>query len=80
MTPTTTSRPRGLLRAAVAVFGACLVVFAALNLFIVGRAATDENIFIDALSGAYVVETLRGTPGQARELTGPLLPARAIES
>lgn len=74
MTPTTTSRPRGLLRAAVAVFGAWLVVFAALNLFIVGRAATDENLFIDALSGAYVVETLRGTPGEARALTGPLGP------
>ena len=49
MTPTT-SRPRALLRAAVAALGLWLAVIAVLNLFIVGRAATDENLFIDPLS------------------------------
>ncbi|WP_291983105.1 SpoIIE family protein phosphatase [Luteitalea sp.] len=71
MTPTTTSRPRAVLRAAVAALGVCLVVLAAMNLFIVGRAATDENIFVDPLSGVYVVERIPGLPGVARQLSGP---------
>ena len=65
MTPTT-SRPRALLRAAVAALGLWLAVLAVLNLFIVGRAATDENLFIDPLSHLYVVEEVEGRPGTSR--------------
>ena len=70
MTPTTTSRPRALLRAAVAALGVWLAVLAALNLFIVGRAATDENLFIDPLSRLYVVEHVDGQPGTPRARSG----------
>jgi len=63
MPPTTTSRPRALLRAGVAALGVWLAVLASLNLFIVGRAATDENLFIDPLSGVYVVDRVPGQPG-----------------
>jgi len=70
MTPTT-SRPRALLRAAVVALGATLAVLAALNLFIVGRAATDENLFVDPLSGVYIVESVPGQPGTPRTLSGP---------
>ncbi|BCS35755.1 hypothetical protein TBR22_A49890 [Luteitalea sp. TBR-22] len=73
MTPTT-SRPRALLRAAIAVLGITLAVLAALNLFIVGRAATDENLFIDPLSRVYVVERVAGTPGTPRAIDGPPAP------
>lgn len=72
MTPTTTSSPRALLRAAVAALGTWLALLATLNLFIVGRSATDENIFIDPLSGVYVVERVVGTPGTPRVIAGPL--------
>ncbi len=71
MPPTTTSRPRALLRAGVAALGVWLAVLASLNLFIVGRAATDENLFIDPLSGVYVVERVPGQPGPARAISGP---------
>ena len=79
MTPTTTSRPRALLRAAVAAFGVWLAVVAALNLFIVGRAATDENLFVDPLSRLYVVEQVEGTLGTPRSLgpTAPFVPRQA---
>ena len=73
MTPTTTSRPRALLRAAVAAIGVWLAAAAALNLFIVGRAATDENLFIDPLSRLYVVEHVDGQLGTPRSL-GPHAP------
>lgn len=73
MTPTT-SRPRALLRAAIAALGITLAILAALNLFIVGRAATDENLFIDPLSRVYVVERVAGTPGTPRAIEGPLAP------
>ena len=66
MTPTTTSRPRALLRVAIAALGLWLAVLAVLNLFIVGRDATDENIFIDPLSHLYIVEHLEGQPGTPR--------------
>ena len=72
MTPTTTGRPRALLRAGVAALGVALVLLAAMNLFIVGRSATDENIFIDPVSGVYVVEHVAGTPGAPSVLSGPL--------
>lgn len=72
--PTTTSRPRALLRAAVAALGVCLAVLAGLNLFIVGRSATDENLFIDPLSRTYVVERVEGEPGTPRAIEGPLPP------
>jgi serine phosphatase RsbU (regulator of sigma subunit) len=62
------------LRAAVAALGVTLAVLAALNLFIVGRAATDENLFIDPLSRVYVVERVAGTPGTPRALDGPAAP------
>ena len=79
MTPTTTSRPRALLRAAVAALGVSLAVVAALNLFIVGRAATDENLFIDPLSRLYVVEHVEGQLGTPRSLgpTAPFVPRQA---
>ena len=70
--PSTTSRPRALLRAALAALGAWLAVLAGLNLFIVGRSATDENLFIDPLSRVYVVEQVDGRPGSPRFLEGPL--------
>ncbi len=70
--PTTTSRPRALLRTALAALGAWLALLAGLNLFIVGRSATDENLFIDPLSRVYVVDRLAGTPGTPRELERPL--------
>ena len=70
--PTTTSRPRALLRAALAALGVWLAVLAGLNLFIVGRGATDENLFIDPLSRVYVVEAVPGTPGTPRALEGGL--------
>jgi serine phosphatase RsbU (regulator of sigma subunit) len=73
MTPTTTSSPRVLLRAAVAALGVWLAVLAAMNLFIVGRAATDENIFMDPFSGVYVVESVSGKPGASREALAGLL-------
>lgn len=74
--PTTTSRPRRLLRAAVPALGVWLAIVAALNLFIVGRAATDENLFIDPISALYVVETVPGAPGTPHVIDGPL-PLRA---
>ncbi len=70
--PTTTSRPRALLRAGLAVLGAWLAVLAGLNLFIVGRSATDENLFIDPISRVYVVEQVNGRPGATRILEGQL--------
>ena len=70
--PTTTSRPRALLRAALAALGAWLAVLAGLNLFIVGRSATDENLIIDPISRIYVVERIEGRPGTPRVIEGPL--------
>ncbi len=72
MTPTTTRRPRAALRAAVAALGVWLAGVAALNLFLVGRSATDENLFIDPLSGVYVVEQVPGQQGTPRTISGPL--------
>ncbi|HTU99081.1 MAG TPA: SpoIIE family protein phosphatase [Luteitalea sp.] len=72
--PTTTSRPRALLRAALPALGVWLVIVAALNLFIVGRAATDENVFIDPLSNLYIVERVDGDPGTPYVIDGPQNP------
>ncbi|MCC6164608.1 MAG: SpoIIE family protein phosphatase [Acidobacteria bacterium] len=73
MTPTTISRPRALLRAAVAALGVCLAVLAAMNLFVVGRSATDENVFINPLSAVYVVEHVAGERGPQRSETFALV-------
>lgn len=70
--PTTTTRPRALLRAAIAALGVWLVVLAALNLYIVGRGATDENLFVEPLSRYYVVREVIGTPGTPRYVDHPL--------
>lgn len=70
--PTTTTRPRALLRAAIAALGVWLVVLAALNLYIVGRGATDENLFVDPLSRFYIVREVPGTPGTPRYVDHPL--------
>ena len=70
--PTTTSRPRLLLRAALAALGVWLAVLASLNLFIVGRGATDENLFIDPISRVLVVERVEGRPGTPHVIDGPL--------
>lgn len=72
MPPTTTSRPRAALRVGVAALGVWLALLAALNLFIVGRSATDENVFIDPLSNVYVVEHVDGAPGTPRSIAGAL--------
>jgi hypothetical protein len=71
--PTTTTRPRALLRAVIAALGVWLVVLAALNLYIVGRGATDENLFVDPLSRYYVVREVVGTPGTPRYVDHPFV-------
>lgn len=70
--PTTTSRPRALLRASIAALGAWLVLLTLLNAFIVGRRATDENVFIDPPSTIYIAGDVEGRPGTPHILAGPL--------
>lgn len=63
--PTTTRGARALLRLSLAALGLWLAALAIVHLFIVGRSATDENVFIDLPSTVYVTDTVAGRVGTA---------------
>lgn len=73
--PSTTSHPTSALRAGLVALGVWLVVLVVSNVFLSGRQATDENLFRDPPSRAYVAVSLDGEPGTALSLNIDL-PAR----
>lgn len=86
--PATTSRPTSALRAALAGLGLWLVTLTLANAFLYGRQATDQNLFVNPPSRAYVAAAVEGTLGDASAAVpavpryGPLAisPASRIEA
>ena len=70
--PSTTSHPTSALRAALVALGLGLLVLIVTNIYLVGRQATDENLFVNPPSRAYVVSPLEGTPGEPTGDVGDL--------
>lgn len=63
--PATTSHPTSALRAALVALGVSLLLLVLVNAFLSGRQATDENLFRDPPSRAYVTVSIDGEPGDA---------------
>lgn len=86
--PATTSRPTSALRAALVVLGVWLLLLVGANLYLVGRQATDQNVFIDPPSRAYVTLPVSGVPdpaaippfGRPDHVPAMLEPASRIEA
>lgn len=73
--PSTTSHPTSVLRAALVALGLWLLVLIVANIYLLGRQATDENLFVNPPSRAYVAAAIEGTPGDPTggeiDLPGP---------
>lgn len=73
--PSTTSHPTSILRAALVALGLWLLVLIVANIYLIGRQATDENLFVNPPSRAYVTASIEGTPGDPTadeiDLPGP---------
>jgi serine phosphatase RsbU (regulator of sigma subunit) len=75
----TTSHPAPVVRALLVALGLWLIVLTLANVFVMGRQATDENIFINPPSRAYVTAEVVGTDGGRTLPDQPLPLPRHLE-